>query len=434
MSDTSIGHTQPVKHSFGDTPEINEKGGKQQQQIDTFFTFRSDEKTRKLLSEELGLPPVNISGADLAVAVSALRQKTQNTRLMTAMETIQANKRETQQKAKERIDKTDEAQQKQTKAAKKSKRKKIWGWIGAVAMTLGGLAVCCIPGGQAIGGAMLAAGICSLVTCALQTDFNGDGQTGMQKMMKGMGEFYGMMNPNATEEQKAQFAFAMTAAIAITLSVAVAAAVPGPGVVAALSALSSLSGAFITPENMQAMGMTDKQANGWSTGITIGLAVATLIVGFGTSMGASSSKTVSATAKAVDKADDIAGAASKTKKAVTLMDKYKNYKSAGESFSNSSRMRRAGQIGGYLADASGGGTDIAKGVLTIQAGKLNHGAKELFADVKKLVAWLVQLADRDETEKERLEEIIEQLNQDFVIVSEIMKDQERVDRKVVTPA
>ncbi|MEO1524986.1 MAG: type III secretion system translocon subunit SctE [Planctomycetota bacterium] len=416
------------------------------------------------IAKELGLPAVNITGADLAVALAAIREKTQNTRMQTASEDIQNNREQTKAKAEERIKKRQEAAKKQEKAAVKKQEKNIWGWIAGAAMVVAGAALVATGVGAAVGAALIVGGVCALAAQAMTTDFNGDGKTGLSEMMKGLGDLYAFFNPNATEEDKKKFAAIAAAAIVVTLAVTAACTCPGPGLVTALTVVSSFGPMIVTPENLQAFGMEEKASEDWALGITIGLAVATLIVGFAAAGSAASSASKLAgsadevvnvaskgaqvadkaddvarvadkaddVARAADKADDAVRVADKADDAVKVSDKAADATKVVQSSEKANKMRRVGQYSSAMAMGISGGAEVAQGALTIEAGYLERDAAELRAQVKEFLAWLVESQGQAEDEKERLQEIMEQLMADYTTVSDILKDTDRVDLKTVS--
>ena len=406
------------------------------------------------IAQELGLPAVNITGADLAVALAAMREKTQNTRMQTASEDIQNNRDQTKAKAEERIKKRQEAAEKQEKAAQKKKEKNIWGWIAGAAMVVAGAALCATGVGAAVGVALIVGGVCSLAAQAMTTDFNGDGKTGLSEMMKGLGELYGMMNPKATEEDKKKFAAIAAAAIVVTVAVAAACLCPGPGLVTAMTVVSSFGPMIVTPENLHAFGMEEKASQDWALGITIGLAVATLVVGFASAGSAASSASKLAGsaddvanvaskgaqvadkaddfARVADKADDVARVADKADDVARVADKVDDAATIAKNTDKANKMRRVGQYSSAMAMGVSGGSEVAQGVLTIEAGYLERDAAELRAQVKEFLAWLVESQGQAEDEKERLQEIMEQLMADYTTVSDILKDTDRVDLKTLS--
>jgi hypothetical protein len=107
---------------------------------------------------ELEIPIVEIDPALLSEIVLKLQSESSDAQLATAVETLKANKANMAKKHEEALGKLLESIEKMEEAKKTSLASKIFGWLGAVASVIAGIAMIATGAGAVAGGLMIAAG------------------------------------------------------------------------------------------------------------------------------------------------------------------------------------------------------------------------------------------------------------------------------------
>lgn len=365
----------------------------------SFGAGKADKNTTT--AEAMGLVKAVITrtGSDWAAMMMSLRSKSENSLLKASSETVKKIKDEKATQAQERLDKLEEMLEKIEKAAKKATLGKIFGWIAAGAMMLAG-ALLMVAGGA--GAALMIAGGAMMAAMVLQ-------ETGaMDAIMEGLTDLGKMMG--MSDQDAAIFATAVVGTIAVGLAVA-ASVVGGPA--AGFAVASSLLSMLATPENLQAMapGLSDEDAAKWSMGITIGLAVLGIAAGAGSAAGSSGA---------------VARAAANGSKMAGLL---KGFAGAGKAMRLSAAlaqrvpqtMQAAARLMSYVVQGLGALSTVAGGGAGIHGAVLTNQANQSEADAKELEAFLAKLQGKFDEETERIQEIMNRMEELASTVMSIMK-------------
>jgi hypothetical protein len=167
-----------------------------------------------------------------------------------------------------------------------------------------------------------------------------------------------------------------------------------------LAMATQVMSSFFTPENLENMGMDEKDAPWAALGINIGLAVVGLAAGAGAAKLASSgSQVADATVKATN-------AAVQTSKEIAA--------------------RMASTVaGGISATAT-----IGQGASQVATAEITRQAEMLRAQGKEMEAFFLELQAKFDEQKERLQEIVNQIQENMGIVMSVLNQTDQSTHKI----
>jgi hypothetical protein len=340
-------------------------------------------------ADGMGLAAPKLSGSDLMVMLNTMRSKLQQTRMKTSSEDIKNIQDQKANAAKERIKQLQENIKKMHKSKKSGTFGKIFGWIAAAAMVIAGAALT-LAGGA--GTALLVGGITMMAVMTLQ-------QTGaMDKAIGGIAK--GLQNLGLSEHAAQIVATAIMAAVVVAAS-AGAGAAAGPAVGVMVGA--QLATTLISPDNLEKMGIPEKDAPWVSMGLSIGFSLAAIGVGIGTA--------ASSTAQAGGKLGALFAKLSE---------------STPEQLARVSRFVSIGaQTMNAAATVGAGAAGVGQSVLQKDAANAEADAKELQKDMLKLQQML-------QDESDRIKEIMKELQESTDVVMGVLNQADTTHRRITT--
>jgi hypothetical protein len=348
--------------------------------------------------------PMMPDGADLVAMVNALKNAIQETELKTGAEQAKDIKDQKTDLAKERLDKLQEAREEAEKAKKSGLAGEIFGWIAAAAMIIAGAILVATGVGGALGAALLVGGITMAVMQTLNSPTLGKafGLEGnlMDSMLNAIVDSM-VDNGLIGEDEKEKMKTVMHAVFTVILTaVAVAAGTLAGGPLLGLAMATQVMSSFFTPENLENMGMNEKDAPWAALGINIGLAVVGLAAGAGAAKLASSgSQVADASVKATN-------TAIQTTKELTA------------------RIASA-VAGGISATAT-----IGQGASQVSTAVIMKEAESLRAQGKEMEAFFLELQAKFDEQKERLQEIVQQIQENMGIVMSVLNQTDQSAHKI----
>ncbi len=352
------------------------------------------------LGRRLGLPAPKFSGADLMVLMQMLQTKTEDTSLQTCSKDVERIQKEKEAAAKKRMEELDKNIEKMRKADKAGVFGKIFGWIAAAAMAIAGAALM-IAGGS--GTALLVGGIAMMTVMTLQ-------ETGaMDKILEGIAE--GLEKAGLSSEAARIVATVIVGTIIVAASVGAGAAA-GPATGVALGA--QFATLLTSPENLQKMGVSEKDAPWVSLGIGIGMALLSIGAGVGSAV------------------KGTASAAGNVAERITQMGTKLAQKFADLSGKTLQQVQRAARLlnsvaGGIQAVATVGGG--ASGIATAVEGKAASDASAEVKESEKLLAKL-QYVFKDNTD--RMQEIMQRIEESTSIVMDVLNREDTATKRIFT--
>jgi hypothetical protein len=174
----------------------------------------------------------------------------------------------------------------------------------------------------------------------------------------------------------------------------------GGGPLLGLAMATQVMSSFFTPENLENMGMDEKDAPWAALGINIGLAVVGLAAGAGAAKLASSgSQIADASVKATN-------TAIQTSKEITA------------------RIASA-VAGGISATAT-----IGQGASQVSTAVIMKEAESLRAQGKEMEAFFLELQAKFDEQKERLQEIVQQIQENMGIVMSVLNQTDQSAHKI----
>lgn len=382
----------------------------------------------------LGLAaPMMPTGMDMAAMVLALKQSMEQLNIKTAKTEIEDVKEQKAAKAQERLDSLAEQAKSGQDAAKAGLAGEIFSWIASIAMIIAGAILCATGVGAAAGAALLAGGITMAVMTALQSESLGKavGLEGnmMTAMVTALADHF--VSAYGMDPEKAK---AVASGIIVGV-LAVAAFVGGTASgnpLAGLSLVAQVAPAFFTPENFKAMGVKDeKLAMGLSIGFSVGFAIAGAAAGFGAAkLSADAAKTAAdAVAKTASATADAAEAAAKGADVATDVADVVN-KAVDVAVDVGTSTSRVGRIAPYIAQGVQAAATAGQGTATIIAADANYDAAQAQAMIKELTANMSKLQQYFDDQTEKLDEIIQRLQDSYGLVMNVMNESSRLDHKI----
>ncbi|MEM1304182.1 MAG: hypothetical protein AAGG46_04765 [Planctomycetota bacterium] len=387
--------------------------------IDQTNTYGSGKTTEgESFAQAMGLEASRITATDYGNLLMEMRTKTERNQLATSSENVKAIKDQKKTAADKRIDDLNDMMKKIDEAAKKEKKSNFWTKFAGFAMIAAG-ALLMIAGGS--GAALIAAGAATLAVAALQESGAMDKiMDGMTKMLTPVMKFFGADDP----EQAARIATTAIVGAAIVGVALMAGAVGGPA--AAMAVASTALNVLFTPDNLVKMGVPEEKAAAISMGIGIGLAVAGL-AGGGASMAGGTAKVgklaaqgskMAKFAKYMSKGgwiEKLQAGLKNSDKVAQLANKYPKLMTA---INNSQTFAKYGSL---VATGAAGGASVASGVNTIEAAETTKEAQDLEAATKEMEAFLALMNAKFEDEKERIQEIMNRMEELASTVMSILK-------------
>jgi hypothetical protein len=372
-------------------------------------------------AEALGLErPALMSSDQLAILLTTVKSKSDQQTINTATQDVERIKSEKLTAARKRIADIEKQAEQAHKAAKGGKLGKIFGWIAAAAMIVAGSALL-LAGGS--GTALLVAGIALAGVMALQ-------ETGAtDKIVDGIAK--GLQNsPFNLSPEAAQIASTVIVGTIIAGAAVAASVAGGPAVGATL--FLQLEPAFLTPDNLEKMGVAKDAAPWVSLGIGIGAGLLAAGVGVGSAVRG-------LTQGAADVAADASGAAARgaaeggadaagqggaaaSRQAALAEGLARLLNTSPE---NITRIMR--QVS-YVTMGIQATATVAQGADTVATGVLQKSADDLDADAKKQLAMLIQLQQETEREDERIKKAVQMLQEAATTLTAVMRtvDETRV--------
>jgi hypothetical protein len=348
--------------------------------------------------------PMMPDGADLVAMVNALKNAIQETELKTGAEQAKDIKDQKTDLAKERLDKLQEAREEAEKAKKSGLAGEIFGWIAAAAMIIAGAILVATGVGGALGAALLVGGVTMLVMQTLNSPTLGKafGLEGnlMDSMLNAIVDSM-VDNGLIGEDEKEKMKTVMHAVFTVILTaVAVAAGTLAGGPLLGLAMATQVMSSFFTPENLEQMGMSKEDAPWAALGINIGLAVVGLAAGAGAAKLASSgSQVADASVKA-------------TKTAIQTTQEL--------------TARIASAVAGGISAAA----TIGQGASQVSTAVIMKEAESLRAQGKEMEAFFLELQAKFDEQKERLQEIVQQIQENMGIVMSVLNQTDQSAHKI----
>jgi len=346
------------------------------------------------ITDAMGLERTDESALDLITLITLLRNKMDENQLGMSAENVKRIQERQAKAAEERMAKAREARIEAEKAKNAGMWGKVFGWIAAGAMILGGAALL-VAGGS--GAALLAGGIAMMAVMVLQ-------ETGAAgPMMNGIASAFEAMGASS------EVAHGMaTAVVAAVICIAGAAGIAAAGPMGGIAVFASLSSLLISPENLESMGMSKNDATWTSLGLTIGLMAASIGAGIAGVKGvgaAASQAAQTAESQVAGKAVEAAKAAQRA--AQSLCDRIAAAVAQGIPPSIQSAFAYAGMIGSCVQlAAAGGGVAVS-----FRGAYANRDAAMAQADVADFEAVAQLLEDKFKEEADRIKEVVESITE-----------------------
>jgi len=376
------------------------------------------------LAMSMGLAAAKLmSPADLALLLKTVQSKVEQSMITLSKNDIERIQKDQKDQAEVRLKNLQEQIEKANKAQKGGLIGQIFSWIAAAFMAIAGAILMATGVAAAAGAALLIGGVAMMTALALQIP-GPDGVSGMDKMINGLANLLASTGVLSKEE-------AQGLATGIIATLFIAASAPAfifAGPAAGIAVLGSLLPLLVSPDNLEKMGMSTEEAQKLSLGLSIAMAVVAIAVtagpalasGISSAAGRLSQLTANMSGKVSDFmlrfASKAAEASEKATKLLEPMSKAAERLSTAmatrlqDAFKMTAEsMQIAGRAGGYSAQLGQALAMIGSGVATgvgVQYGLELTKAK---AEEKLLNAFMMNLAEKFQTEKERLEELIRKL-------------------------
>jgi hypothetical protein len=357
------------------------------------------------------MPPQMPNMGDMMAMVIALKMTIEDTSMKTGREQAENIKEDKLRVAQERLDALQEMRDKQGKAEKGGLAGEIFGWIAAAAMTIAGAILVATGVGAAAGVALLAAGITMAVMNTLNSEALGKAVGLEGNMMNAMIEKLAEVLPGDPEKNKL---IASAIIVGILTAVAVVGGSIAGGPLLGVALATQTMGAFFTPENMQAMGVSEDAAPWASLGITIGLSIVGIASGAGASKLASSAAEMSG--RGATMAAGLAGRAAQASA--------QSANAAASTASTAARMSAYVSVGiGATAMVGQGGSQIYTTVKTVES-------ENLRADIKDMDAFFLQLQQMFQDQADKLQEIVDRMSENMSTVMSILNQMSATDKRI----
>ena len=198
------------------------------------------------VSDAMDLPKANDSGLDMITLITILRNKVDENQMSFTAENIKLIQEQHAEAAKERIDDLREARRAAADAERSGAFGKFLGWFSAGLMILAGAALM-VAGGS--GTALLVAGVVMMAVMILQES---GGATAVLNGIASGFEYLG-----CSSEVAHGIATGFVGGIAIAAAIA---SIPVAGPVGCISVATNISTLLVTPENLESMGLSAKDA------------------------------------------------------------------------------------------------------------------------------------------------------------------------------
>jgi hypothetical protein len=357
------------------------------------------------------MPPQMPNLGDMMAMVIALKMTIEDTSMKTGREQAETIKDDKLRVAQERLDALQEMRDKQGKAEKGGLMGDIFGWLASAAMIIAGAILVATGVGGAAGVALLAAGITMAVMTTLNSQALGKAVGLEGSMMNTMIEKLAEALPGDPEKNKL---IASAIIVGVITAVAVVGGTIAGGPLLGVALATQTMGAFFTPENMQAMGVSEDAAPWASMGVTIGLSLVGILSGVGATKLASSAAEMSG--KGATMAAGLAGRAAHA--AANTAD------AAANTASTAARMSAYVSVGiGATATVGQGGSQIYTAVKTSEA-------ENLRADVKDMDAFFLQLQQMFQDQADKLQEIVDRMSENMSAVMSILNQMSATDKRI----
>jgi hypothetical protein len=348
---------------------------------------------------------------DMMAMVIALKMTIEDTSMKTGREQAENIKEDKLRVAQERLDALQEMRDKQGKAEKGGLAGEIFGWIAAAVMIIAGAILVATGVGAAAGVALLAAGITMAVMNTLNSEALGKAVGLEGNMMNAMIEKLAEVLPGDPEKNKL---IASAIIVGILTAVAVVGGSIAGGPLLGVALATQTMGAFFTPENMQAMGVSEDAAPWASVGITIGLSIVGIASGAGASKLASSAAEMSG--RGATMAAGLAGRAAQASA--------QSANAAASTTSTAARMSAYVSVGiGATAMVGQGGSQIYTTVKTVES-------ENLRADIKDMDAFFLQLQQMFQDQADKLQEIVDRMSENMSTVMSILNQMSATDKRI----
>jgi len=324
-------------------------------------------------------PPVNDFSADqLSLILAALNTKSQDAQMKTAKEGLEISKLQKDEMHKKAIEKIEEAARKAAEAASKNKLGSIFGWIGKIAAFVAAVVatVAAAVATVATGGAaapLLALAVMGLVATGMdlanhisQNMTPPGPEISMSKFMTDFATVILTDVCGMSKEDAKKFAPILACVMATIVSPG-AAAILAPDLYGNAAAAIAVA-AGMNPDDAKWLAMAVTLA------VTLVVAVAMVVASGGM---------------------NLAGSAAKTAQMV-------------------------GKITQAVGQGVSGVTNVAQGAIKIDAAHSTRDAELARASKKEFDAMIMVLAKQMEEEKERIKELLENLDQGMTMVSQMI--------------
>lgn len=369
-------------------------------------------------ARSLGMvPPSNVG--DMMAMVIALKTTLEETSLKTGKEQAESIKEDKIKIAQERLEMLQKSREASGKSDKGGLAGDIFGWVASAAMIVAGAILVATGVGTAVGVALLAGGITmfamtTLNSQALGKAFGLEGSL-MDAMVDGMagwiGETFGIDPDKAKLIASAIIVGTLTAVAVVGGTLA-----GGPFLGAALA--TQTMGAFFTPENLQAMGVSEEAAPWASMGISIGLSIIGIASGFGASKAISSGADMSARGATL-----LGGAAGRAAQASAQT-------AATATKTAATTAQVAAKMSAYVAAGIAATATVGQGGAQIYTAVKTHEAENLRADVKDLDAFFLQLQQMFQDQADKLQEIVERMQENASVVMSVLNQMDTTTKRI----
>lgn len=353
------------------------------------------------MADQMGLAsPDNASSSDAEVRLETLQNKLDELQLQTSMGKARDIQTQQQALAKKRAHDLKVKLEKAAKAKKAGKWGTIFGWLSAAAMTAAGLATLAAGGA---GTPLLIGGITSLTVMTLQ-------QTGaMKDCLDGLTS--DLEKAGLSREAAAIIANVIIAAVIVAASWGAAAKL---GLCAGLTLGTQMAGMLVSPDNLEAMGCSQKDAPWLSLGLSIALIAA------GMASGGVAIKRGSEAAVDADAASNAAERA--TQKILAKIVDPENI--------NAVRQRaRLLMLGVSILQA---GSTVGGGAVSIAAGNDQKDVMNVLADSKKVEAGLTLASQLFNDQKDRMQDILDRMQAMTGEVGDMLHQEATVNQRIVS--
>jgi len=375
------------------------------------------------LALQMGLSAAKLmSPADLALLLKTVQSKTEQSMIALSKNDIERIQKDQKDQAEVRLKNLQDQIEKANKAAKSGLFGQIFGWIAAAFMAIAGAIMIATGVGAAAGAALLVGGIAMMTAMALSTPGK-DGTSPMTKMIDGIAK--GLVSLGMDPKAAQGLATGLIAAVFIAAS-APAFIFAGPA--GGIAVLGSLLPLLVTPDNLVKMGMDRHEAEKLSLGLTIGMAVAAIAVTAGPALASAAGKIASNLAtlterigeKAIQNLLSFAEKAAKASESATkflgpMTDITERVSTnlalrIGLAFKISQdTLNTVGRVGSFVAQFGQGLATVGTGVAQGVGVEFTKQLRDAEAEEKLLKAFMLNLSDKFQSEKERLEEMIRKL-------------------------